>query len=73
MGPGQGFFPLQAGVVKDQESEGMKHRIRGWTGKEVEAKGGGKNSVENREVRGEGTEQLRWKIRHRGLEGGEAG
>lgn len=50
MGPGQGFFPLQAGVVKDQESEGMKHRIRGWTGKEVEAKGGGENSVENREV-----------------------
>lgn len=50
VGPGQGFFPLQAGAVKDQESEGMKHRIRGWTGKEVEAKGWGENSVENREV-----------------------
>lgn len=50
MGSGHGFFPLQAGAVKDQESEGMKHRIRGWTGKEVEAKGWGENSVENREV-----------------------
>lgn len=50
MSPGQGFFPLQAGEVKDQESEGMKYKIRGWTGKEVEAKDGGKNSVENGEV-----------------------
>lgn len=50
VGPGQGFFPLQAGEVKDQKSEGMKYRIRGWAGKEVEAKSGGENSVENRAV-----------------------